>query len=707
MSYKSKCAGLRRHVVRATLAAGLAGAVLLVPVTPALAEESAVAPINETSFAEEQEDVILEEGAAPVSDEQVVPASDEQTYVEDGATPQTDVDAPVGADDQAVSEDVVVPSDGEVTNIENGDVADPAEEEQTQAESSDEASDDQAEEEATEAMAVTPEPVALQAAASNDAAPLAAPRKGHWEIDARSGKLERYWVWSDGTLAKNELIGPENGAGYYAYAKSDGTIVRGKWDSGKGLVYVAEQNGKLIGSDLSKSGFVVTAIYDGGLQRYWVDYNSKAARSGFYNIPSYGDVFANSVGYITRGDFTFGGRKWSADNDGKLRSGWYVTTGFGDGLQRYWMGETLFSSPHAAVAGRLVSPDKDGSEYYAYAKSDGTIVRGKWDRGNGYVYVAGHDGKLLGSDLTTSGFVVTGEFDGKLQRYWVDANLRAARSGFFTINGYGNVFGLGGEGYLLRGTKAWGADGVILADNDGKLPNKAGWLVTNKFGQGFQRYWIESIYKSYLGAKKGYSKSGYEHYTTAQGYVLRNGRTIIGGFLYDANNDGKLTKSSVQLTAAVKAALNRINGKASATNYLVVIDQGNHRVIIFNGSRNNWMPVADFLCAVGTTHPTDKTFGRTFTGESTIRRKGYIMGSVPYELYWTEFYYGPANDPANGGDDEGQRFHSIPFWDAEGTQVQDGRLGEDISHGCVRLSKADAKYIYDYVPIGSKVVSYN
>ena len=39
--------------------------------------------------------------------------------------------------------------------------------------------------------------------------------------------------------------------------------------------------------------------------------------------------------------------------------------------------------------------------------------------------------------------------------------------------------------------------------------------------------------------------------------------------------------------------------------------------------------------------------------------------------------------------------------------VQDGRLGMGISHGCVRLALADAKWIYDTIPSGTKVVVYH
>ena len=396
--------------------------------------------------------------------------------------------------------------------------------------------------------------------------PMADARQGHWVVDARSGSLERYWVWNDnGSVAKGMLITPQNGAGYYAWAMADGRILRGKWDSGRGKVYIADNAGKLIGSDMKQDGWVVTGKYDGHLERYYVEATSKAARSGFFTVDGYGDVFGTGGhGYVIRTDFTFGNRKWSADNDGRLRSGWYVTSSFGQGLQRYWMGDTVYGSPHAAAVSRLVDSSKEKSGYDAYAMADGTILRGRWDNGRGRVYIADNGGKLIGSGMSASGWVVTSKFDGHLERYYVDGATKAACSGFFTVEGYGDAFGQGGTGRILRGTMTFG-NSVILADNDGRLPSKNGWLISNKYGQGTQRYWIEPIFGPYRGTKPGYTVNGWTHFTLPQGYVLRNSDLNLGkGVITRADNDGRLGKvvpegflkiTSVTFTPTQKIAL--------------------------------------------------------------------------------------------------------------------------------------------------------
>lgn len=558
MRRQTKHAALPELVLRGVLALGLAAAVTAVTPAAALAEE-ADEPIlvesNELVPEDQAETVdepvaVVAEPAAP-ADEPVAPADDPVAPADEPATPADEpatdpvVDPVVDPVDEP-TEPATEPTDDPAV-----DPAEPVDEpaDNPVDEPTDEPAVDPAADPVEPADETVTEPVEEPAplAAAQEEAPQAdpEPRKGHWVIDKRSGTTERYWVWNDdGSVAKDMLIGPENGAPYYAYARPDGVIVRGKWDNGKGRVYIADNNGRLIGNDVTHNNFVVTDLYDGHLERYYVDFATKAVKSGFFTVPGYADVFANSQGIIRRGDFRFNGRLWSADNDGRLRSGFYVTNGFGQGKQRYWFGDTVYGSPHAAAQGRLVTPEGDGAPYYAYAMADGRILRGKYDNGKGYVYVAESNGKLIGSDMTEDGFVVTSIYDGGMQRYYVSASRKAAKSGFFTVPGYGDVFGNGGTGIIFRGVRVYGGDRVLLADNDGRLPSQAGWVVTSKYTRSTtERYWIEPIWKNYLGAKIGYSTAGYSHYTLETGYVLRNGIIAVGnGKGYRADNNGKATE---------------------------------------------------------------------------------------------------------------------------------------------------------------------
>ena len=241
---------------------------------------------------------------------------------------------------------------------------------------------------------------------------------------------------------------------------------------------------------------------------------------------------------------------------------WVVTGEYtGGALERYW-----FKPDGAMARGELLRVVEGGTEYYAYATPDGPVVRGRWvDPSTGYIYFADNDGRL-----ESAGWVVTGDYTGgALQRYWIDGASHAAVSGFFTqdLTGSGQgFFGVAGQGYVLRGTARWGAQ-VLLADNDGVMASAPGWLVSDAYGQGLQRYWIEGVVgqAGYYAAKIGFGTStdGVDFYGTNYGYVFRNGRIwrIIGDSwdasaqadYCEANNDGKLIVLDNAYTRAVSA----------------------------------------------------------------------------------------------------------------------------------------------------------
>ena len=58
--------------------------------------------------------------------------------------------------------------------------------------------------------------------------------------------------------------------------------------------------------------------------------------------------------------------------------------------------------------------------------------------------------------------------------------------------------------------------------------------------------------------------------------------------------------------------------------------------------------------------------------------------------YWVQFY----------GD---YLFHSVPY-NKDQSEVVDYTLGVPASHGCIRLKTEDAKWIYDNIESGTKVI---
>ena len=125
----------------------------------------------------------------------------------------------------------------------------------------------------------------------------------------------------------------------------------------------------------------------------------------------------------------------------------------------------------------------------------------------------------------------------------------------------------------------------------------------------------------------------------------------------------------------------------SNTNWLILVDTSQNRVGIYQGSYNNWNETKYWVCTSGASStPTVK-------GEFKITGKGMSFGIGYTCWYYTQFY-------------GNYLFHSVLYYQGSMTQIKDGRLGINASHGCVRLDINNAKWIYDNIPYGTKVVIY-
>lgn len=209
----------------------------------------------------------------------------------------------------------------------------------------------------------------------------------------------------------------------------------------------------------------------------------------------------------------------------------------------------------------------------------------------------------------------------------------------------------------------------------------------------------------YLGSSKQLWKAraaangGVQFVNVSSGKVLdiAGTKNTSGANVRAAKSDGTaqqrwwLQKTTVN-AAEVKAdkvqnkALRKAQSKGSATNWFIAVDVTNHRTIIFKRSGSTWKVAKNWLCSVG------KPSTPTVLGTFTVGIKGYSFGSGYTCYYYTQFY----------GD---YLFHSVKYY--QGTfQVKDGRLGQDVSEGCVRLKINNAKWIYNHIPSGTKVVTY-
>lgn len=146
-------------------------------------------------------------------------------------------------------------------------------------------------------------------------------------------------------------------------------------------------------------------------------------------------------------------------------------------------------------------------------------------------------------------------------------------------------------------------------------------------------------------------------------------------------------KPKPKLSGNQLAMWRKAQGYSSATRWLVLNDVRNGcKTAVFRGHCGNWELVKYWDCGPGTVYTP------TPTGQYTVTGRGYSFGHGYTCYYYTQFY----------GD---YLFHSVLYYQNT-FNLKDGTLGRRVSHGCIRLKLGNAKWIYDNIPNGTKVVNY-
>lgn len=216
------------------------------------------------------------------------------------------------------------------------------------------------------------------------------------------------------------------------------------------------------------------------------------------------------------------------------------------------------------------------------------------------------------------------------------------------------------NGKAVTGMKKIGGKKYIFSSN-GKV--KTGWIKYKK--------------KTYYGSKSS-KKYG----------VLRTGTVKINGKKYCFAKDGSL-----------KYQYNKMDKKASSysspTKYLILVSKKSHKVGIYKGKKNNWKRVKYYSCTIGANATP------TPSGDFNVGPKN---GKPFHQLYFdsgrVRCWYATR---VVGG----INFHSVLYTqNKKPTTISNGRLGENLSHGCIRLKIENAKWIYDNIPKNTRCIIY-
>ena len=157
---------------------------------------------------------------------------------------------------------------------------------------------------------------------------------------------------------------------------------------------------------------------------------------------------------------------------------------------------------------------------------------------------------------------------------------------------------------------------------------------------------------------------------------------IVGNKTWAAIDKGIMYKPPVPLERIINS-----KNRYSLTSYFIWIDLSHQRVNVFNGSNKKWELVKSMICSSG------KASTPTIKGNFTVGSKGeyFIADSGARCKYYTQI---------SGN----YLFHSV-LYDNKGNYVIDNTLGVPVSHGCVRLSLENAKFIYYNIPARTAIWS--
>ena len=133
------------------------------------------------------------------------------------------------------------------------------------------------------------------------------------------------------------------------------------------------------------------------------------------------------------------------------------------------------------------------------------------------------------------------------------------------------------------------------------------------------------------------------------------------------------------------------NAAAKKNIYKIKVNKLKNTVTVYRHTKKGkYKPYKAFVCSSGKATPV---------GTFSLREKyrWHALLGPSYGQYCTRIYGGFL-------------FHSVWYYQPKkNTQsyAQFNRLGTMASHGCIRLTVADSKWIYDNCPSGTKVVIYN
>ena len=379
---------------------------------------------------------------------------------------------------------------------------------------------------------------------------------------------------------------------------------------------------------------------------------------------------------------------------------------FADEVLNGWNEDrTMYYEDGTAVTGFITIQEKS---YYFDEETSIKVTDGLKNINGGYYYFS-ENGVIQHRWRTIDG-----------ERYYFAPSNGKAATGLSKIEGDYYFFGTTGK--RKEGLKTINGNKYYFSKNDGKAAKGLKVIDNNRYYFGSQYkavkgwktvdknryYFSKKNFVAYKGLKK---INGKYYYFNKKAKMLTGWKTVEGNKYYFSTSKKTLGQAA---TGTVK-----INGKtykftknghlitdkqkmkkkaysiSSPTKYLILVNKTTHKVGVFKGKKNDWKLIKYWSCTIGA--PATPTPSGTFL-------MGPSGGKPFHQLYFDSAQIRCWYASRISG---GYNFHSVLYSQArKPVSVVNGRLGANLSHGCIRLHIDNAKWIYNRIPKNTKCVIY-
>lgn len=207
----------------------------------------------------------------------------------------------------------------------------------------------------------------------------------------------------------------------------------------------------------------------------------------------------------------------------------------------------------------------------------------------------------------------------------------------------------------------------------------------------YKTYGGKTLYGSWSNVKKiktdgtGWGTFNGRKYYYKEGKPLKGTHKINGKKYFFGKNTGVLLGESSKMWSKIK-------DEGSETKYLIAVSRDENKTCVYQRNNGEWVVKYYWICSTGA------SVSRTPTGYFSVPdkkpRREYFGNEKGYTCWYATRIY------------KGYFFHSVLYYPASQVNILDGRLGQNVSHGCVRLKKSNALWLYKNIKSGTKVVIY-